>query len=99
MKKLYCATYEGINAHPVSVESSLTKGLPAFNIVGMANTAITESKERVKSALLSNDFVFPPKRITINLSPSDLKKEGKLSHSRYAVPIQPVNLASTFFTA
>ena len=76
MKKLLCATYEGIEAQPVYVESTLTKGLPSFNIVGMANTAITESKERVKSALLSNDFTFPPKRITINLSPSDLKKEG-----------------------
>jgi magnesium chelatase family protein len=76
MKQLLCATYEGIEAQPVTVESTLTKGLPSFNIVGMANTAITESKERVKSALLSNDFTFPPKRITINLSPSDLKKEG-----------------------
>lgn len=76
MKRLLCATYEGIEARPVYVESTLTKGLPAFNIVGMANTAITESRERVKSALLSNDFNFPPKRITINLSPSDLRKEG-----------------------
>jgi len=76
MKKLLCATFEGIDAHRVSVESTLTKGLPSFNIVGMANTAIKESMERVKSALLSNDFIFPPKRITINLSPSDLKKEG-----------------------
>ena len=76
MKNLSCATLEGIEAYPVSVESTLTKGLPSFNIVGMANTAITESKERVKSALLSNGFTFPPKRITINLAPSDLKKEG-----------------------
>jgi magnesium chelatase family protein len=76
MKRLLCATYEGIEARPVYVESTLTRGLPAFTIVGMANTAITESRERVKSALLSNDFTFPPKRITINLSPSDLRKEG-----------------------
>ncbi len=76
MKKLLCATYEGIEAQSVYVESTLTKGLPSFNIVGMANTAITESRERVKSALLSNEFTFPPKRITINLSPSDLRKEG-----------------------
>lgn len=76
MKRLLCATYEGIEAQSVYVESTLTKGLPSFNIVGMANTAITESRERVKSALLSNDFTFPPKRITINLSPSDLQKEG-----------------------
>ena len=71
-----CATYEGIDAKVVQVESTLTKGLPSFSIVGIASASITEAKERVKSALLSNDFSFPPKRITINLAPSDLKKEG-----------------------
>ena len=76
MKKLLCATYEGINATVVDVESTLTKGLPSFSIVGMASTAITESKERVKSALLSNDFSFPPKRITFLLAPSELAKSG-----------------------
>lgn len=76
MKKVFCATYEGIDAKVVTVESTLTKGLPSFSIVGMASTAISEAKERSKSALLSNDFSFPPKRITINLAPSDVKKEG-----------------------
>ena len=76
MKSVQCATYEGVDAKIVTVESTLTKGLPSFSIVGMASTAITEAKERVKSALLSNDFSFPPKRITINLAPSDVKKEG-----------------------
>lgn len=76
MKQVSCATYEGIDAKVVQVESTLTKGLPSFSIVGMANTAITEAKERVKSALLSNEFSFPPKRITINLAPSDVRKEG-----------------------
>jgi len=76
MKSLNCATYEGVDAKVVSVESTLTKGLPSFSIVGMASTAITESKERVKSALLSNDFSFPPKRITFSLAPSELSKSG-----------------------
>ena len=76
MKKVACATYEGIEAKVVHVESTLTKGLPSFSIVGIASASITEAKERVKSALLSNEFSFPPKRITINLAPSDLKKEG-----------------------
>lgn len=76
MKKVLCATYEGIDAKVVDVESTLTKGLPSFSVVGMASTAITEAKERVKSALLSNEFSFPPKRITVNLAPSDVKKEG-----------------------
>jgi magnesium chelatase family protein len=76
MKKVLCATYEGLDAKVVDVESTLTKGLPSFSIVGMASTAITESKERVKSALLSNDFSFPPKRITFSLAPSELAKSG-----------------------
>ena len=71
-----CATYEGIEAKVVQVESSLTKGLPSFSIVGIASTSINESKERVKSALLTNGFSFPPKRFVINLSPSDIKKQG-----------------------
>ncbi len=76
MKKVRCATYEGVDAKVVDVESTLTKGLPSFSIVGMASTAITESKERVKSALLSNDYSFPPKRITFLLAPSELAKSG-----------------------
>ncbi|MBW6489119.1 YifB family Mg chelatase-like AAA ATPase [Sulfurimonas sp.] len=76
MKMVSCATYEGIEAKVVHVESTLTKGLPSFSVVGMASASINESKERVKSALLSNEFTFPPKRITINLAPSDVKKEG-----------------------
>ncbi len=76
MKQLKCATLEGIEALPVSVESTLTRGLPSFTIVGLASSAISEARERVKSALLSNDFTFPPKRITINLSPSDIEKRG-----------------------
>jgi len=76
MKTVNCATYEGLDAKIVNVESTLTKGLPSFSIVGMVSTAISEAKERVKSALLSNEFKFPPKRITLNLSPSDIRKEG-----------------------
>lgn len=83
MIQLLCATFEGIDAKTVEVQFTATKGLPAFSIVGMANTAINESRERVKSALLSNDFTFPPKRLTVNLAPSDLRKEG--SHFDLAI--------------
>lgn len=76
MKVVSCATYEGLDAKVVNVESTLTKGLPSFSIVGMASSSINESKERVKSALLSNEFKFPPKRITLSLVPSDIKKDG-----------------------
>jgi magnesium chelatase family protein len=76
MKTIKCATYEGLDAKVVDVESTLTKGLPSFTVVGMASASINESKERVKSSLLSNEFKFPPKRITLSLVPSDLKKDG-----------------------
>jgi len=76
MKSTRCATLEHFNAKVVDVEASLTKGLPSFSVVGMVSTSTKESLERVKSALLTNAFSFPPKRITINLSPSEIKKEG-----------------------
>ena len=85
MKQILCATLEGIEAKNVEVQFTATKGLPAFSIVGMVNTAITESKERVKSSLLSNGFTFPPKRLTVNLAPSDLRKEG--SHFDLAIAV------------
>jgi magnesium chelatase family protein len=76
VKKLYSATLEGLDAKEVDVETTFTKGLPAFSIVGLASSAIQEAKERVKSALLMNDYKFPPLKITVNLSPSDISKNG-----------------------
>lgn len=96
MKTVKCATYEGIDAKVVEVESTLTKGLPSFSIVGMASASITEAKERVKSALLSNEFTFPPKRITINLAPSDVKKEGSQFDLSIALMIALDTLDSDF---
>ena len=72
VNRLTSATLEGVNAKVVEVEATFTKGLPGFAVVGLASTDIQEAKERVKSALLTNEFVFPPLKITINLSPSDL---------------------------
>jgi len=76
MKKVYSGSFEGVHAKTVSVETSFTKGLPSFSIVGLGNASIQESKERIKSSLGANEYTFPPMRVTINLSPSDLKKEG-----------------------
>ncbi len=73
---LTCATLEGVNAKVIEIEATFTKGLPGFAVVGLASSDIQEAKERTKSALLTNHFVFPPLKITINLSPSDLKKSG-----------------------
>ncbi len=85
MKKLRCATLEAIEAKEVEVEAAFVKGLPGFSIVGLAQTSIQESKERIKSALNSIGYSFAPLKITINLSPSDLKKEG--SHFDLAIAL------------
>ncbi|PTB88106.1 Fis family transcriptional regulator [cyanobacterium G8-9] len=76
VNRLTCATLEGVNAKVIEVEATFTKGLPGFAVVGLASSDIQEAKERVKSALLVNEFVFPPLKITVNLSPSDIKKNG-----------------------
>ncbi|NIB39422.1 YifB family Mg chelatase-like AAA ATPase [Pseudomaricurvus alkylphenolicus] len=66
----------GVQAPPVTVEVHLSNGLPALNIVGMAETAVKESKDRVRSAIINSQFDFPSRRITINLAPADLPKGG-----------------------
>lgn len=66
----------GINAPLVTVEVHLTRGLPGLSIVGLPETAVKESKDRVRSAIINNQFEFPLRRITINLAPADLPKEG-----------------------
>ena len=76
VNRMTCATLDGLCAKQIEVEATFTKGLPGFAVVGLASSDIQEAKERVKSALLTNDFIFPPLKITLNLSPSDLKKSG-----------------------
>ncbi len=66
----------GLDAFPVTVEVDLAKGLPAFEIVGLPDIAVKESKERVRSALKNSGFSFPAKRITVNLAPADIRKAG-----------------------
>mgnify|MGYP000025650087 FL=1 len=66
----------GFEGKLVEVEGDINRGLPAFNIVGMADKTINEAKERVRSAILSSGFSFPDKKVTINLAPADLKKDG-----------------------
>jgi len=73
----------GIDAPAVTVETHLSNGLPALSIVGMPETGVRESKDRVRSALINAGFEFPARRITINLAPADLPKEG----SRFDLPI------------
>jgi len=66
----------GIDAPPVTVEVHLSNGLPSLSIVGLPETAVKESKDRVRSALINSQFEFPARRITINLAPADLPKDG-----------------------
>ncbi len=81
----------GVNAVPVSVEIHLSGGLPALSIVGMPETAVRESKDRVRAALLNSGFEFPPSRITVNLAPADLPKSG----GRFDLPIAMGLLAAS----
>ncbi len=73
---VYSRAPVGIHAPLVSVETHLANGLPALSIVGLAETEVKESKDRVRAALLNTRFDFPSRRITINLAPADLPKEG-----------------------
>jgi len=73
----------GIQAPPVTVEVHLANGLPVLNIVGLPEAAVKESKDRVRAALLNARFEFPARRITVNLAPADLPKEG----GRFDLPI------------
>ncbi|RKY33109.1 MAG: hypothetical protein DRP74_00965 [Candidatus Omnitrophota bacterium] len=66
----------GIEAYPIEIEVDVSNGLPTLSLVGLADTTIKESKQRVKSAVKNSGFKWPEGRITINLAPSDLKKEG-----------------------
>lgn len=72
MTELGSATLEGARARAVQVECSLIKGLPSFTIVGLGDSSIQESKERVKAALAKNGVTLPPYKLIVNLSPADL---------------------------
>ncbi len=74
---------QGVSAQEVSVEVHLSGGLPRFSIVGLPEAAVRESRDRVRSALINSNFEFPRKKITVNLAPADLPKEG----GRYDLPI------------
>lgn len=76
LAKVNSAAVIGLEAYPVEVEVDISNGLPSFTIVGLPDKAIEESKERVRSAIKNSGANFPIKRITVNLAPADIKKEG-----------------------
>ena len=81
--RAHTVAFLGVEAKPVEVQCAVTPGLPAFNLVGLPDKAVSESKERVRAALTAIGVAVPPSRITINLSPADLPKAG----SHYDLPI------------
>lgn len=83
MSLTFSVAFRGVEACPVEVQCSLSPGLPGFSIVGLPDKAVSEAKERVRAALASMAIALPSKKITINLSPADLPKEG----SHFDLPI------------
>ena len=75
-KKIFTSSYLGLESYLVEVEVDISRGLPMFSIVGMGDTAILESKFRVKAALKNSDYEIVPQKIVVNLSPAGIKKEG-----------------------
>ncbi len=86
----YTVAFEGVSARSVEVQCAVTPGLPAFSIVGLPDKAVSEARDRVRAALSSMSIALPSKRITINLSPADLPKEG----SHFDLPIALALLAA-----
>jgi len=76
LAKVHSAAIAGIDAYIVEVECDIARGLHAFEIVGLPDTAVKESRERVRSAIRNSGFAFPLDRITVNLAPADVRKEG-----------------------
>lgn len=81
--RINTVAFEGVEARDVGVQVQISPGVPAFTIVGLGDKAVAESRERVRAALTAIGLALPPKRITVNLAPADLPKEG----SHYDLPI------------
>ena len=83
VQRVSTVAFEGIEARAVDVQVQVAPGLPAFAIVGLPDKAVSEARERVRSALIASGLALPARRITVNLAPADLPKEG----SHYDLPI------------
>ena len=74
--RVYTVALEGVDTREVDVQAQISSGLPAFTLVGLPDKAVAESRERVRAALGAIGLALPPKRITVNMAPADLPKEG-----------------------
>lgn len=86
----YTVAFQGVEARIVEVQCAVAAGIPNFTLVGLPDKAVSEAKERVRAALTSLGIALPAKRITVNLSPADLPKEG----SHFDLPIAMALLAA-----
>lgn len=89
--KLFSATLTGVDGALVIIETDTSNSLPAISIVGLPDTIIQESKERIRSAIKNSELTFPRTKVTINLAPADLKKEG----THFDLPIALTIVQST----
>lgn len=83
LSKITCFALNGLEGVAVEVETDINKGMVSYDLVGLPDAAVKESKERVRSAIKNSVLKFPINKITINLAPADIKKEG----SHYDLPI------------
>src|SRR5687767_13126494 len=83
VQRVATVAFEGIEARAVDVQVQVAPGMPAFTVVGLPDKAVSEARERVRSALIASGLALPARRITVNLAPADLPKEG----SHYDLPI------------
>jgi magnesium chelatase family protein len=83
LASLRSAAVFGVEAYPVHVEVDVSFGFPRFNMVGLPDATVRESRDRVRSAIKNSGFDFPPHRITVNLAPADVRKAG----SSFDLPI------------
>ena len=91
LAKILSYGLSGIDGFPVLVEADIQAGLSKFDIVGLADTAVKESKDRVKSAIKNSGYEYPIDAITINLAPADKKKEGPMYDLPIAVALLVAN--------
>ena len=87
VSKMYSCALAGINGYIVEVETDISNGIPNFDIVGLGDTAVRESRERVRAAIKNSGIAFPVRRITINLAPANMRKEGSVYDVSIAIGI------------
>jgi hypothetical protein len=83
VQRVSTVSFEGVEVRPVDVQVQVAPGMPAFTVVGLPDKAVSEARERVRSAMIASGLALPARRITVNLAPADLPKEG----SHYDLPI------------